>query len=29
VEEIMVSGSNKARIIACETMEVVRGAVKI
>ena len=29
VEEIMVAGSNKARIIACETMEVVRAAVKI
>jgi tryptophanyl-tRNA synthetase len=29
VEEIMVAGSNKARIIACETMEVVREAVKI
>jgi tryptophanyl-tRNA synthetase len=29
VEEIMVEGSNRARIIACETMEVVRAAVKI
>ena len=29
VEEIMVAGSNKARIKACETMEVVRAAVKI
>ena len=29
VEEIMVEGSNKARIKACETMEVVREAVKI
>jgi len=29
VEEIMVSGSDKARISARETMEVVRTAVKI
>jgi tryptophanyl-tRNA synthetase len=29
VEEIMVAGSNKARIKACQTMEVVRAAVKI
>jgi len=29
VQEIMVAGSNQARIIACETMEVVRAAVKI
>ena len=29
VEEIMIQGSNKARTAACETMEVVRAAVKI
>jgi tryptophanyl-tRNA synthetase len=29
VEEIMIEGSNKARLSACETMEVVRAAVKI
>jgi len=29
VEEIMTEGSNRARVVACETMEVVRAAVKI
>jgi tryptophanyl-tRNA synthetase len=29
VEDIMVAGSNKARLSARETMEVVRAAVKI
>jgi len=29
VDEIMVEGSNRARLAACETMEVVRAAIKI
>jgi hypothetical protein len=29
VEEIMVEGSNRARKIARETMEIVRAAIKI
>jgi tryptophanyl-tRNA synthetase len=29
VDEIMVEGSNRARKAACETMEVVREAIKI
>ena len=29
VEEIMVEGSNRARKVACETMDIVRAAIKI
>ena len=29
VDEIMVEGSNRARLAACETMEIVRSAIKI
>jgi tryptophanyl-tRNA synthetase len=29
VDEIMVEGSNRARKIACETMDIVRAAIKI